>query len=611
MWPEMKNLEATGALPVWPDPCPATRGNLADRNFPPGRVFCSYPNGGACRSSGFERPARNIWAASIADVRENRIMSTSAERLVALHATVEQRFYRRTVPSALIYIAFGENNVGMLLNVSENGLLVSTPLGLTRNFVYRVSLRLNGLPRAIEVRVRIVWTTESKQRAGIQLLDLGEYDREQIRKWAALQDSREMDSELPAPQENIKASQEPTKPPLAVAKPSKRSGPVAASMSLPPPVLPRTNASSARSTVLTCAAVIAATCSAIALFPENGPLHKWLSHSASVGKENPTAIANRRNTSGKRTQEGETPALPELLEPGSGAPAAAGTAGSTASPVDTAVWKGLEGKIAVNKTRSSSKRFGAINPSANLDPSGPDATLPTESSTTSNVPATGDVATENPSDQPSSGNPAIADPLLNPPSPTDLSANSPPVSAPIPVASSTLATYAPAGRASHQEGAPDPAVIHMDVPESRVVEVTLPEGNSSSILSLPGERVLQSPSITLRIQRSIFMPPERQRRPSGRSRKVLLGEMLSRVDPQTPHFQVPTGSSVSVRAVLDRNGRVENLKPVTGSITLVPSVVRAVREWRYEPTLLDGQLVRTELNVLVQFHPPMDSTPRP
>src|ERR1700687_1402876 len=147
-------------------------------------------------------------------------MSTSAEHLVACNAAVERRFYRRIVPPALIYIAFSENNVGMLLNVSENGLLVSTPLGLTRNFVYRVSLRLNGLATAINVRVRIVWATESKQRAGIQLLDLCDYDREQIRKWGALEDPEGVNSELQA---EIKPLQG-TADPLAVgSEPSKKS----------------------------------------------------------------------------------------------------------------------------------------------------------------------------------------------------------------------------------------------------------------------------------------------------------------------------------------------------------------------------------------------------
>ena len=118
-------------------------------------------------------------------------MSTSTDYLTALDSRSERRFYPRSSPSRPIYIPFGANNLCMLLNLSENGFLISTPGGLDRNSVYRVSIRLNGVPNPIEVPVRTIWTTESRERAGIQILDLSDYDREQIRKWQALESTRE------------------------------------------------------------------------------------------------------------------------------------------------------------------------------------------------------------------------------------------------------------------------------------------------------------------------------------------------------------------------------------------------------------------------------------
>ena len=152
-------------------------------------------------------------------------MSTSTDHLVALHARVERRFYPRVTPSLLIYVAFGPNNLGMLVNVSENGLLVSTPQGLSLNSVYRVSLRLNGLPDAIKVNVRTVWTTESRTRSGIQLLDLSEHDREQIRKWGALQTSQNENLESLFSAEDAKASPDAAEPPLVVAASPEKSEP--------------------------------------------------------------------------------------------------------------------------------------------------------------------------------------------------------------------------------------------------------------------------------------------------------------------------------------------------------------------------------------------------
>jgi hypothetical protein len=126
-------------------------------------------------------------------------MSTSAEQIAVLNAPVERRFYPRIAPSAPIYIASGEKNQGELLNVSENGLLVSTPIALKLNVVSRISVPLSGLPNAIQIHARVIWTSESTKRAGIQMLDLSEHDREQIRKWGALESAQSSQQEVNRP----------------------------------------------------------------------------------------------------------------------------------------------------------------------------------------------------------------------------------------------------------------------------------------------------------------------------------------------------------------------------------------------------------------------------
>jgi hypothetical protein len=114
-------------------------------------------------------------------------MSTSSDSIAVLNPPVERRFYPRVTPSAPIYVAFGPSNLGTLLNVSENGLLAATPIGLDVNSVYRVFLTLDGASSAITVSVRTIWTDKSQNSSGIQLLDLSEQNREQIREWVAAQ----------------------------------------------------------------------------------------------------------------------------------------------------------------------------------------------------------------------------------------------------------------------------------------------------------------------------------------------------------------------------------------------------------------------------------------
>jgi hypothetical protein len=137
-------------------------------------------------------------------------MSTSTEQIAALNAPLERRFYPRIAPSAPISIASGEKNQGVLLNVSENGLLVSTPIALKLNFASRISIPLNGLPNAIQVHARVIWTSESTKCAGIQMLDLSEHDREQIRKWGALESAQASQQEVNRPRV---AAEAPVKPP--------------------------------------------------------------------------------------------------------------------------------------------------------------------------------------------------------------------------------------------------------------------------------------------------------------------------------------------------------------------------------------------------------------
>src|SRR5579871_6402396 len=117
-------------------------------------------------------------------------MSTSTEYMDGLNAPAERRFYPRVAPPTPIYVAFGSNNLGVLHNVSENGFQVTTPGGLPLNSVFRVFLPPTGAAKTITVTVRTVWTVDAEKRSGIQLLDLTDDNREQIRQWVAFEMSR-------------------------------------------------------------------------------------------------------------------------------------------------------------------------------------------------------------------------------------------------------------------------------------------------------------------------------------------------------------------------------------------------------------------------------------
>lgn len=104
---------------------------------------------------------------------------------------------------------------------------------------------------------------------------------------------------------------------------------------------------------------------------------------------------------------------------------------------------------------------------------------------------------------------------------------------------------------------------------------------------------------------SSMIPPPR---PSGsriiqQSEGVQSGLLLYRVDPRYPRIAISVGISgtVELRAIIGRDGRVRSVEVLSGSALLAPAAVAAVREWRYRPTLLNGEAVEVETHVTVHF----------
>ena len=58
---------------------------------------------------------------------------------------------------------------------------------------------------------------------------------------------------------------------------------------------------------------------------------------------------------------------------------------------------------------------------------------------------------------------------------------------------------------------------------------------------------------------------------------------------------------VKFNAVIGRDGSIQNLTLVSGHPLLVPSATDAVRQWRYQPTLLNGEPVEVVTQIDVNF----------
>lgn len=104
---------------------------------------------------------------------------------------------------------------------------------------------------------------------------------------------------------------------------------------------------------------------------------------------------------------------------------------------------------------------------------------------------------------------------------------------------------------------------------------------------------------------SPMIPPPRP--PGSRiiqqSEGVQSGLLVYRVDPRYPQIARNAGISgtVELRAIIGRDGRVRSVEVLSGSVLLASAAVAAVREWRYRPTLLNGEVVEVETHVTVHF----------
>lgn len=56
-----------------------------------------------------------------------------------------------------------------------------------------------------------------------------------------------------------------------------------------------------------------------------------------------------------------------------------------------------------------------------------------------------------------------------------------------------------------------------------------------------------------------------------------------------------------IESVIDQQGHVTQMKVVSGSPLLVESAMQAVAQWRYQPTLLNGEPVAVDMLVTVHF----------
>jgi protein TonB len=97
--------------------------------------------------------------------------------------------------------------------------------------------------------------------------------------------------------------------------------------------------------------------------------------------------------------------------------------------------------------------------------------------------------------------------------------------------------------------------------------------------------------------------PDTSRKRIRQGGMVEAAKLISRPEPIYPDLARQAGiqGDVVLHAIIGTDGRILELRVVTGSPLLVRAAVDAVQQWRYRPTLLDGEPVEVETTITVTF----------
>jgi TonB family protein len=96
-------------------------------------------------------------------------------------------------------------------------------------------------------------------------------------------------------------------------------------------------------------------------------------------------------------------------------------------------------------------------------------------------------------------------------------------------------------------------------------------------------------------------PPTKDKVADGKV--VTQGLLIHKVAPKYPKAarKAHIEGTVVLSATIGKDGRIANLRAVSGPEALIESAVKAVKQWRYKPYLLDGEAVEVDSEIRVNF----------
>ena len=119
-------------------------------------------------------------------------------------AAAERRRHDRVQPSGLVYLDIGTENGGIILDLNELGAGVQAVAPLSVLSKIPVRFQLPDSPKRLQTEAQVAWVSESRRRVGLHFVDVSDEIRNQISGWlrsqaaASAEPLQETDSFAPA-----------------------------------------------------------------------------------------------------------------------------------------------------------------------------------------------------------------------------------------------------------------------------------------------------------------------------------------------------------------------------------------------------------------------------
>jgi len=181
-----------------------------------------------------------------------------------------------------------------------------------------------------------------------------------------------------------------------------------------------------------------------------------------------------------------------------------------------------------------------------------------------------------------------------------------PVAPPAAVGSTPEAPREPAALSATPPASPTPTPRPAPHPTPVPANVVIPPAENGKLVRavLPRKSIADSPELGITSQLSVLISPaERSTAGDHETARLQAGDVITYVVPNQPRprDRYNATETVKVRATIGSDGRVRDVRPINGPIFLLSSVISAVHQWRFHPTLLNGSPVQAQEDVTIEF----------